>query len=92
MKAPIKLSAEVTYYGEWADDSNLREGYGRQIWSDGSYYEGFWRNDKANGFGRLIHSDGDVYLGEWEDDKAHGYGEYTHSDGAFYKGYWSEDK
>jgi hypothetical protein len=42
------------------------------IWANGSFYEGYWRNDKANGNGRLIHADGDVYEGEWRDDKAHG--------------------
>ena len=65
-------------------DSNKRDGYGVQIWSDGSKYEGFWSNDKANGKGRLIHADGDVYEGEWLDDKAHGHGRYTHYDGAKY--------
>jgi hypothetical protein len=53
-------------------NSNTREGRGKQIWPDGSLYEGFWRNDKANGKGRLIHSDGDVYEGDWVNDKAEG--------------------
>ena len=43
-----------------------------QIWADGSIYEGYWLNNKANGYGRLIHPDGDVYSGEWENDAAHG--------------------
>ena len=46
----------------------MREGKGRQIWPDGSMYEGWWRDNKANGKGRLIHADGDVYEGEWLDD------------------------
>lgn len=58
--------------------TNEREGRGRQIWPDGSFYEGFWRNDKANGKGRLIHADGDVYEGDWINDKAEGQGIYTH--------------
>ncbi len=40
------------------------------MWPDGSIYEVYWKNDKANGKGRLIHADGDVYLGEWVEDKA----------------------
>ena len=35
-----------------------------QIWPDGSMYEGWWQDNKANGRGRLIHADGDVYDGE----------------------------
>lgn len=44
------------------------------MWTDGSIYDGYWKNDKANGRGRLIHADGDIYDGYWKDDKAHGFG------------------
>ena len=71
---------------------DIREGKGRQIWPDGSMYEGWWRDNKANGKGRLIHADGDVYDGHWVDDKAHGFGVYCHLDGAKYEGQWEEDK
>jgi hypothetical protein len=27
----------------------VREGRGIQIWLDGSRYEGYWKNNKANG-------------------------------------------
>lgn len=60
------------YKGQWNSVLNQREGRGVQIWPDGSIYEGYWKNDKANGRGRLIHADGDVYLGEWVEDKAEG--------------------
>lgn len=73
-------------------DSDVRDGKGIQIWLDGSRYEGYWKNNKANGRGRLIHADGDVYEGEWKDDKAHGEGIYTHVDGSRYEGHWLEDK
>ena len=49
-----------------------------QIWPDGSLYEGYWKDAKANGKGRLIHADGDVYVGTWRDDKADGFGIYSH--------------
>ena len=26
-----------------------RSGYGKQIWLDGSYFEGMWQSDKMNG-------------------------------------------
>ena len=71
------------YSGEVVGD-NVREGRVMVIWSDGSRYDGYWREDKANGRGRLIHADGDVYEGEWLDDQASGFGTYIHFDGARY--------
>jgi hypothetical protein len=41
----------------------MRHGAGKQYWTDGSFYEGYWKNNMANGKGRLIHADGDVYEG-----------------------------
>ena len=87
-----QLENGARYLGEWNESTGERDGKGVQIWSDGSRYEGFWKNDKANGRGRLIHADGDVYEGEWADDKAHGKGVYMHMDGARYDGDWREDK
>ena len=55
-----------------------REGKGRQIFKDGSMYEGWFKNDQAMGKGRLIHADGDIYEGQWMNDMAHGYGFYRH--------------
>ena len=88
----IELENGARYQGEWIEGTNIRQGYGIQIWSDGSKYEGWWRDNKANGRGRLIHADGDVFEGEWKDDKAHGYGVYSHLDGAKYEGTWKEDR
>lgn len=92
-KLPIaRLENNAKYDGEWNEEKNERHGYGIQVWSDGSMYQGYWKEDKANGWGRLIHADGDVYEGEWKDDKAHGQGVYKHTDGAEYNGDWKEDK
>jgi hypothetical protein len=88
------LADNAQYEGEWniSVTPETRHGKGYQIWSDGSIYEGYWKQDKANGRGRLIHADGDIYDGFWQDDKAHGHGEYTHTDGAKYNGHWENDK
>ena len=90
-KKMIQLENGAEYEGQW-DKQGRKDGRGVQVWVDGSLYEGYWKNDKANGRGRLIHADGDVYNGEWKDDKAHGYGVYNHTDGARYEGQWFEDK
>ena len=50
------------YRGDYCDKKK-RHGFGRLTWKDGSYYEGEWKNDKAEGFGILMHSDGDIYKG-----------------------------
>ena len=47
-------------------------GKGKQVWIDGSIYEGHWKDGKAHGIGRMIHADGDIFEGEWVNDKAHG--------------------
>ena len=80
------------YNGEWDANRGVKHGKGTQIWPDGSRYDGYWRNDRANGPGRLIHADGDVYQGDWADDKANGWGQYMHLDGSTYEGYWQNDK
>ena len=92
LRTSVEYENKAIFYGEWTRDGNFRHGRGIQIWSDGSRYEGYWQNDKANVKGKLVHSDGDIYEGEWKNDKAHGYGVYTHTDGATYKGYWQDDK
>jgi len=89
---PVEYENRAIYYGEWNKEAKQRHGRGIQIWTDGSKYEGYWKNDKANIRGKLYHADGDIYEGEWLDDKAHGYGVYTHVDGAKYEGKWKEDK
>jgi hypothetical protein len=73
----VTLHNGAVYTGEWRGE--MRDGYGMQLWPDGSRYEGDWQNDKANGIGKLYHADGDVYEGMWKDDKAHGKGKYIHS-------------
>ena len=46
-RGAILLKNGATYTGQWLGE--VREGFGFQVWPDGSKYEGFWRNDKANG-------------------------------------------
>ena len=91
-KGPYRLTSGAIYIGSWQADLSKRAGKGRQVWLDGSLYEGQWLGGKANGIGRLIHSDGDIYQGEWRDDKANGNGKYMHYDGAIYEGEWKDDK
>jgi len=87
----VLLQNHAKYEGQWIPGQDIKQGKGTQTWPDGSVYDGWWHDNKANGQGRLIHVDGDVYHGHWLDDKAHGYGIYDHYDGARYQGQWEED-
>ena len=40
--------------------------------TDGSLYEGQWKDDKAHEHGRYYHANGATYEGDWECDKQHG--------------------
>ena len=61
MKNGYSLSEGQIYSGQWNENTNTKEGYGLQVWPDGSKFEGFWFDDKAKGYGRFILADGDVY-------------------------------
>lgn len=86
------LSDGVKYVGEWMSGTNIRAGKGMLIWPDGSVYEGWWKDNKANGRGRLIHVDGSMYQGGWMNDFCHGQGVYYHLNGTKYDGEWFENE
>jgi hypothetical protein len=88
----VEYQNKSEFLGEWNIETGKRHGRGIQKWLDGSKYEGYFTNDKANIQGKLTHPNSDVYEGEWVDDKAQGFGIYTHVDGSRYEGYWKDDK
>ena len=89
---PILLQNKIIYVGEWDISFFQRYGRGIQFYPDGSYYKGYWENDKAEGNGEFVHSSGDKYVGNWHDNKRHGRGIYKSIDGKEYEGYWKNDK
>ena len=40
-KGPYQLDNGAVYIGQWNKEGQ-RKGKGKQIWSDGSVYEGYW--------------------------------------------------
>ena len=46
-RGPVTLKNGAIYTGQWLN--GVRDGFGSQMWPDGSRYEGYWRSDKANG-------------------------------------------
>jgi hypothetical protein len=69
-------------------DSN---GYGKQIWNDGSTYEGIWINGLMNGEGTYTCKNY-KYVGEFVDDLCEGIGKITWSNGNSYSGKFIDDK
>ena len=59
-----------TYKGKVKQPNDVKEGFGRFTWSDGTYYEGMWRDDKCDGQGTLVESDGNTFEGEWKANEA----------------------
>jgi len=58
------------------EENDKGELYVSLVFSDGSMYEGGWKNNKLNGYGILTWSDGDVYEGEYKDNSMNGKGVY----------------
>ena len=90
-KGPMRLGNGGVYIGEW-NSVGQRHGKGIQIMRDGSKFEGWWWQDKAQGQGRLITAAGDVYLGTWKSSMANGFGSLFLRDGTSYEGYWKDDQ
>lgn len=62
------------YYGTVSENSNLKRGFGIQLFSNGRKYEGYWKNDMYNLYGRIIDEKGVVYEGNFVNGKLNGKG------------------
>ena len=80
----------VIYHGYWNKD-NIKEGYGQELFSNGSKYEGFWVNGEFHGQGRFIYENGDYFFGEWKDGKTDGKGTFISTEGTKYIGEWKNN-
>lgn len=89
-----KMKDGAVYSGQMKhvnDEVYVKHGKGKQIWKDGAFFDGEWRNGVASGLGHFQHANKDVYVGEFMNDKANGFGKYTHASGQTYEGYWKDD-
>ena len=75
----------------------MKDGYGQQVWQDGSKYDGQWRNGCRDGQGKCtyptVHGDtaSGVYTGKWRRDKREGSGKFEFTNGDEYEGQWHGD-
>lgn len=80
-------------------ENEVKTGFGRALFRDGAYFEGYWLNDKVichiqykpNFHGRLIHGDGHMYEGEWSYGKAEGFGSFYKDGTLIFKGTFKND-
>lgn len=54
----IYMGGKVTENGLWQ-----RNGFGLQLFPNGCFYVGYWKEDKAEGEGKLVLKDGTYYEG-----------------------------
>jgi hypothetical protein len=99
---PKKYVKTGSYLGEWRSDS--REGFGKQEYSDGSCYEGYWLNNKPHGRGVVLvlrsatgtakgpKSLKTEYEGEFVEGKRHGNGKLYFANGDLYDGAFQNGK
>jgi hypothetical protein len=71
----LKIEGGLTYEGQVMKNSTTtRCGYGKLSWPDGSFFEGYWEDGKADGRGVFRTSEGEILEGEWKKDVASGLG------------------
>ncbi len=68
---------------------DCENGYGVMGYSDGSRYEGSFKNHKADGFGHFNYANGDYYKGEFREGLKHGNGALYSANGEK-RGTWKE--
>ncbi len=88
-----KKYSNGVYEGEGTLFTKKRHGKGTMTYSNGSIYEGEWKDDQRCGIGELRKSsvaNSSSYKGEWRDDKLNGQGtfndNYTSYEGEFKDG------
>jgi hypothetical protein len=67
-------------------NNDIKHGFGKYFWNDGSRYEGQWQNDKRNGKGKFVWSNGDVYEGEFQNGMQNGFGKIIYKNGKILSG------
>ena len=78
------------YSGEW--DDNKRNGFGEQVYHDGTIYTGNWYENRKHGKGQEKSVNGSVYSGDWVSGDKEGSGRYVNEVGDEYNGDYKADK
>jgi hypothetical protein len=70
--------------------SGRPDGEGVFVFSDGTSFQGRWKQGRRHGQGQERSRDGDVYTGGWRNDARHGFGLLEYASGSRYEGGWRD--
>jgi len=91
-QGPQLLQNGDIYLGEWSPGLRVPMGRGCLYATDGSFYEGYWKNGEFHHFGRSVYPNGDHYEGSFASGQRAGFGKFETSGGKCkYEGAWRED-
>jgi hypothetical protein len=82
-------AADIKYTGEALQ--GVKDGFGKQVWTNGDYFEGQWKDNAQHGWGKNVWEDGSVFIGTFKRDNKEGVGEYMWEDGTRYLGEWADN-
>jgi hypothetical protein len=74
----------------WVGGRKLH-GHCKMTYSDGSVFEGEYKDGNANGHGKMTYPDGRVFDGEFKDGKSNGHGKMTYPNGDVFEGEFKDD-
>jgi hypothetical protein len=70
-----KLQKQIPFCFKGTLINNMKEGFGKEYYSDLSYYEGFFKHNKREGKGKMLNlEEGSMYLGQFKDNQRQGQG------------------
>ena len=72
--------------------NNEKNGFGTEIYEDGSKYVGNFTNHERDGQGTYYYTNGDKYVGEWKKSSVHGKGSWLLKNGDRWVGEMRNDK
>ena len=83
----VSYSNKGTYTGIFSQGEKVQ---GKETYKDGSYYEGFWKNNIPEGYGYKRFVDNTEYKGELYNSKPHGQGVMLYKNGDIKDGKWKD--
>lgn len=91
LRKVVTEKGNMVYHGYWSAATNKKQGYGQELFPNGTKYEGFWTNGEFDGQGRFIYENGDYFFGDWKHGRTQGSGTFISTEGTKYNGEWKNN-